>query len=138
MKTLKSGFTLIEIVITLALIGILATIAYPSYIDYIIRSHRSDAFSTLTQLQLTLERCYAQSFSYSAACTALPTFPVTSPQNYYSVTLSNLTASTYTLTATPIGTQINDTTCATMSINQANVKTAADSSGTAQKACWNL
>ena len=133
----KFGFTLIELVITIAIIAILATIAYPSYVNYIYRSHRADGLSTLSQMQLILERCYAQSFSYSAACPARPSFPVNSPQNYYSVNLSNLGASTYTLTATAQGTQVNDTTCASMSINQANVKTAVNSGGTTESQCWN-
>ena len=133
----KTGFSLIELLITLMILGILATIAYPSYVSYINRAHRADALSTLSQLQLTLERCYAQNFSYSASCTAKPTFPVTSPQNYYRINLSNLSTSTYTLTATAIGAQTRDTICASMSINQANVKTATDSSGVTQTVCWN-
>jgi type IV pilus assembly protein PilE len=130
------GFTLIELVITIAIIAILATVAYPSYVDYIYRAHRADALSVLSQMQLILERCYAQNFSYSAACPSRPTFPVSSPQNYYNVNLSNLGVSTYTLTATAKGAQVNDTTCASMSINQANVKTAIDSGGTSQNECW--
>lgn len=133
----KLGFTLVELVIALAIIAILATIAYPSYVNYVYRAHRADGLSTLSQLQLTLERCYAQNFSYSAACTARPSFPINSPQNYYSINLSNLGTSTYTLTATAQGAQANDTTCASMSINQANVKTAVNSTGTTETECWN-
>jgi type IV pilus assembly protein PilE len=133
----KLGFTLVELVIAMAIIAILATIAYPTYVNYVYRAHRADGLSTLSQLQLILERCYAQNFSYSAACTARPTFPVNSPQNYYNINLSNLGTSTYTLTATAQGAQTDDTTCATMSINQANVRTAVDSTGTTQTECWN-
>ncbi len=130
------GFTLAELLITMAIIGILAAIAYPSYVSYVYRSHRSDALATLSQTQLILERCYSQNFSYSAACTGLPTFPFNSPQNFYTITISNLSASTYTLTATAQGTQIKDTTCASMSVNQANVKTAVNSGGVTQTVCW--
>ena len=132
----KLGFTLVELVIAMAIIAILATIAYPSYVTYVYRAHRTDGLSTLSQLQLILERCYAQNFSYSAACTARPTFPVNSPQDYYSINLSNLGTSTYTLTATAQGAQTKDTICASMSINQANVKTAVDSTGATQAECW--
>lgn len=131
------GFTLVEILIAMAIIGILTAIAYPSYFNYITKSRRADGLSTLTQDQIIMERCYAQNFSYNAACTAMPAFPQTSPQGFYSIALTNLSATTYTLTATPLGTQVKDTTCATMSVNQANVKTASDSSAVATTKCWN-
>lgn len=124
------GFTLIELLIVIVVVSILATIAYPSYRAWILKAHRSDAMATLAQDQTILERCYAQTFSYSQTCTALPAFPQASPQGYYTITLSNQTATTYTLTATAIGTQALDTSCATMSIDQANQKTAT------QAACW--
>lgn len=132
----SKGFTLVELVITIAIIGILATIAYPSYVNYITRSHRSDGLASLSQVQLIMERCYSQNFSYVAACTARPVFPLNSPQNFYTINISNLGATTYTLTATPRGAQVRDTTCATLSVNQANVRTATNTGGVAQAACW--
>ncbi len=130
------GFTLVEILIAMAIIGILTTIAYPSYLNYVLKSRRSDALSTISQDQIILERCYAQNFAYNAACAAMPAFPQTSPQGYYTITLTNLSASTYTLTATPLGTQVKDTTCMSMSANQAGVKTALDNSAAASPKCW--
>ncbi|KGP63367.1 type IV pilin [Legionella norrlandica] len=132
-----TGFTLVELLVSLVIMGILVSIAYPSYVQYIQKSRRADAHSTLTQDQIILERCYSQNFSYAAACGALPSFPQNSPQGYYTINISNLSATTYTLTATPVGTQAKDTKCASMSINQANVKTAVDSSSAAQTECWN-
>ena len=137
MNNKNRGFTLVELLITLTIIAILASIAYPSYLNYVNRSHRSDALGMLSQLQLTLERCYSQNFSYSAACTARPNFPMNSPENYYTISIANLGTSTYTLTATARGNQVTDTTCTTMSVNQANVKTAFDSGGASQTVCWN-
>ncbi|HAT1596929.1 TPA: type IV pilin protein [Legionella pneumophila] len=133
----QSAFTLVEVLISMVIIGILVSIAYPSYLQYILKSRRADAHATLTQDQIILERCYSQNFSYAAACGALPAFPQTTPNGYYTINISNLTATTYTLTATPVGTQTKDTECASMSINQANVKTAVDSSANAQPECWN-
>lgn len=124
------GFTLMELMISIAIVGILASIAYPSYVNYIDRSRRADALATLSQMQLILERCYSQNFSYSAACTGRPTFPLNSPQNFYTITLTNLSPTTYTLTATTRGIQVRDTTCTTMSVNQANVRTATNPE------CW--
>ncbi|WP_298623636.1 type IV pilin protein [uncultured Legionella sp.] len=131
------GFTLLELLVTLVIIGILVAIAYPSYLHYIQKSRRTDALAILTQDQIIMERCYSQNFSYVAACSAMPTFPQTTPEGFYSINISNQTATTYTLTATPQGNQANDTTCASMSINQANVKTATDATATAQTECWN-
>lgn len=131
------GFTLVELLIVMVIMGILTAIAYPSYVNYIYRSHRSDALATLSQIQLILERCYSQYFSYSVACTAKPSFPSTTPQGFYSINVSNLGTSSYTLTATPIGMQVKDTTCSSISVNQANVRTATDNTGASQSVCWN-
>jgi type IV pilus assembly protein PilE len=126
----RIGFTLIELLIVIVIVGILVAIAYPSYRAWVLKSHRSDAMATLSQDQAILERCYAQTFTYNGACAALPVMPQTSPQGFYTITLTNQTATTYTLTATATGTQTLDTTCLTMSVNQANQKTAT------QAVCW--
>lgn len=131
------GFSLIELLIVIVIIGILTAIAYPAYSRYVLKSHRTEAMMVLSQDQAILERCYAQNFAYNQGCPTLPVFPQTSPQGYYSIVLSNLGASSYTLTANAIGTQVNDTDCASMTVDQANVRTALDSANAAQTTCWN-
>lgn len=124
------GFTMIELMIVMIIVALLLSIAIPSYRSWVLKSHRADAMATLSQDQVILERCFAQSFSYATACAALPVFPQTSPQGYYSIILSNQTATTYTLTATAIGTQALDTNCLTFSVDQTGLKTAT------QQSCW--
>lgn len=126
----EGGFTLIELLIVMIIVAILVSIAYPSYRAWILKSHRSEAMSALAQDQAILERCYAQSFSYAGACASLPAFPQTTAQGFYSITLTDQAATTYTLTATAIGNQTLDTNCLTMSVDQANQKTAT------QASCW--
>ncbi|MBI2786111.1 MAG: type IV pilin protein [Legionella longbeachae] len=132
-----NGFSMIELMITVIIIAILSSIAYPYYVNFLLKSRRSDALATLAQDQIILERCYSQNFSYNQACTSLPNFPQISAQGFYNISLTNLGATSYTLTATPRGSQVKDTTCASMTIDQAGLKTAVDSLGAAQTICWN-
>lgn len=130
------GFTLIEMLVTLVIMSVLTIMVYPSYVAWIVKANRADAIATLTQDQVLLERCYAQSFTY-VGCASVPAFPQTSTQGFYSISLSNLTATTYTLTATPVGPQVRDKICATMSIDQSGQKTAANNAAVSQTECWN-
>lgn len=128
------GFTLIELMITVAILGIILAIALPSYSAYIRKSRRADAMASLSAAQTALERCYAANFTYANPPCADP--PATSSKGYYTLAMVS-TATTYTLTATATGPQVDDTTCASMSIDNANQMTALDASAVAQTRCWN-
>ena len=139
MQKNHKGFTLIELMIVIAIIGILAAIAVPQYTDYVTRSRRADAQSTLLQVAQELERCYTQFSAYNnASCAVVGVGGVsqTSPDGYYVVTASGgaLSASGFTLTATPQGSQAsNDSDCTTLTLTHLGVQgaTGANAAG-----CW--
>ena len=116
------GFTLIELMIVVAVVGILSAIAYPSYSEYIRRGHRAEARAGLLQAAQWLER----------ASTATGTYPLTAafpdslkkvPSDRYDITIASTDGNTYTLTATPKGAQSNDK-CGNYTLTQAGVRGA--------------
>lgn len=114
-----AGFTLIELMVVVAIIAIIAAIALPSWHRSVLKSDRSDAEVALNQDAQVLERCYTQYGTYkSPPCPALAT---TSPQNYYSVA-SSATSSTFTITASATGSQQGDMGCTTMSVDYSGAK----------------
>jgi type IV pilus assembly protein PilE len=147
-----NGFTLIELMITVVIIGILAAIAYPSYTQYIKQSRRSDAFTALTQLANNLEKFYSQCGAYTTDnttsggvnCTTPTAGPGTlglgsnqSPDGYYTLSIATGTPP-YTITATANsgGVQNQDTDCRTLTLDSTGAKTSKNSGGTVTTNCW--
>ena len=94
------GFTLIELMVSVAIIGILLAVAIPLYTDYVTRSRLSEAFSALGGAQPAAEQFWSNNRTY-VGFNASNTFPPNTP--YFTYALSGESASTYTLTATGIG-----------------------------------
>ena len=129
-KTISNnGFTLIELMIVVAIIGILASIAYPAYQDYVLRAKRGDAKTALLSLQLSQEKyranCdqYATGFHASTYSCTLGTHnmvrsPVTSPDGYYTLGITSAATSAYVITATPLSPH-SDSVCGTYTISLA-------------------
>jgi type IV pilus assembly protein PilE len=137
----QGGFTLIELMIVVAIIGILAAIALPQYSDYVTRSRRIDGQSTLLQVAQELERCYTQFSAYdNDSCSVVEASAVSqaSPEDYYLVTASTLSASTFTLTATPQDTQkTNDeANCKTLTLTHLGEQGATDENDDPTDECW--
>lgn len=134
----QSGFTLIELMIVVVVVAILAAIAFPQYRDYVVRSNRAVAKSLLVQVADRQEQFFTDRKAYATDMTALgypgattifvgrdgnPT--ATDPGDaLYAIALSGVSATGYTLTATPRNTQADDTKCTAMAINQAGQRTS--------------
>jgi type IV pilus assembly protein PilE len=149
-KGTQHGFTLIELMVTVAIVGILAAIAYPSYTQYIVRANRSAAQSFMFSVNNKQEQYMLDARNYAGGTNALANLNMTVPADVtskYGITVActmptavgDCTAlagpPSYTITATPIGVQLGDTKCATLTLSNLGVKTK---SGTASSAsdCW--
>jgi type IV pilus assembly protein PilE len=121
------GITLLELMIAVVIVGVLAAIAYPSYRDYVLRSHRADAQADLLELAQWLERRYTINNVYAGALPFNQT-PRTGAARYNLMVTFPSTQS-FTLTATPTGAQVGDT-CGVMTLNQLGSQTAAAAN------CW--
>lgn len=110
----NKGFTLIELMIVVAIIGIISAIGYPSYLDYIKKTRRSDGHLALLNASQSLERCKATNFSF-ASCT-LSANLTESDEGDYAISLET-TATTYVVTATAQNKQTSDDKCPTMTLN---------------------
>lgn len=142
MKRASQGFSLIELMIVVAIVGILAAVAYPSYVDHIVRGKRAAAASFIMSLANRQEQYMLDARSYATSATALgfsaSSVPKEVSENYDITVVADNSASppTYTITAAPKGAQASrDTKCASLTINQAGTKGIAGGSGTASS-CW--
>ena len=145
MKKIRA-FTLLELMVALAIVGILAAMAYPSYSQYTTRAARSDAHIGIQSMAARMERHYAIRNTYTDMSAVL------SPEGYYTITgvtgivdesscaaaVSDSSALyTYTITARPVASkrQAGDEDCACLLLTSTGVKGAIDSTGNSQD-CW--
>ncbi len=133
-----AGFTLVELLVTIAIVGILAAAAYPSYMRYVARGNRSAAQSFMLEVTSRQERYLLDGRQYAPDLPALGmTVPDTVSPNY-TVSITNVTAAPpgYVVQAAPIGGQAdNDANCGTLTIDSTGAKGASGPGGVAN--CWN-
>lgn len=110
------GLTLIELIVTLSIIGILAVVGIPSYYTYLVESRRSDAFNTLRENQLIIEQ-YINANGITPTG-AQVTLAATSPAGFYDIVYTRVSDERYRIVATAVAdtSQENDTACATLTL----------------------
>jgi type IV pilus assembly protein PilE len=137
-----SGFTLIELMVTIAVIGILVAVALPSYKDQIARGKRSDVQTALVEDAAYMQRYYAANNTYLAANGVTPTLPATqSPKGStganYTITIDgapNTTDTAFRLTATPVGSMASDR-CGSFTYDNLGTKGVTGAGQTVAN-CW--
>lgn len=135
--TKELGFTLIEVMITVVIVAILASVAVPSYMSSVRDSRRSDAKQALLAAAQTMESFYAMNMTYVGSSTGTtPTIfttkvPKDGTERYYTLSFTAApTAFGYTLQAVPQGSQAGDR-CGTLSLNRTGATSAASATD-----CW--
>jgi len=134
------GFTLIELMIAVAVLAIIVGIAIPAYTNQVVKTNRTEGKTAILNAAQALERCYSRFNQYddTANCPTANTVSgagITTQNEHYLITSTALTATTYTLQAAPQGSQATrDTECANLSITHTGQRAVSGSGEVTD--CW--
>lgn len=132
------GFTLIELMVTVVLVGILASVAYPSYLTYVSKTHRAAAAAFLLEVSSRQQRYLLDARSYAADMAALGMMAPPEIARHYTITTSpkpDAKPPGFIATAQPVGDQATrDSDCGALTIDETGEKKASGPRG--QAACW--
>lgn len=131
---LQRGFTLIELMIVVVIIGVLASIAIPSYNDYVLRGKLTEAHTELATMRVKMEQFFQDTRDYSSACTAGTV--ATTPTGKYFTYACTLAANTYTVTATGVTAQGTGGFKYTINHNNVRATTEVPTGWTTNATCW--
>jgi type IV pilus assembly protein PilE len=139
----ESGMTLIEMMIVVAILGILAAIAYPAYTAHVLKSNRAEAKVGLNDTLQRMQRCFTTTNTYQPAagtCSVVDQLAspdgIVTPRSLYRLTITDHQRTTFTLIATPINTQVGDRHCTEFRLTQAGVRTATREGVDNTVECW--
>ncbi|TAK74678.1 MAG: prepilin-type N-terminal cleavage/methylation domain-containing protein [Gammaproteobacteria bacterium] len=129
------GFHLLELLIVMAMIGLLAALSLPLYSQYVVQERRLEAAAMLSKLAIAMEEYHVDQNTYQNATLAALGFSEIIVDGYYQLSIPTETADDYLLMATPLGAQAaKDTACASLTL-QANAKKGITGSGKVEE-CW--
>jgi type IV pilus assembly protein PilE len=134
----QRGFTLIEVMIVIAVLGVIVAIAYPSYTEQVRKSRRAEGMGELLDLADRMERFYSDRGTYvgaSLGTAATDIYPTTSAKGYYTLSIASQSATAFSVSAAPTskGKQ-NEDKCGTFSLTSQGVKSVSNS--TYLDECW--
>ena len=145
-QTKQGGFTLLELMIVVVIVGVISAVAYPSYMQYVVNTKRTAATSILLQVADRQQQFFMDNKTYTADLTNLgfPASPLVvgddgrsmasgDAMSVYTIAMSNVAVTTYTITATPLNAQLTrDTKCGALTLDQSLAKGAGGAVGD----CW--